>query len=323
MNEKQAGGEIISRFLGLLSRPFVGAAKSRGLQQSVQQGITNKVNIPLENALRNSPVHGAVKKFYQVGMTPVPGTPKLVHPILPTPEQRSAYAGWKADNVVHTMAHNPDAALVAGAGTLLAGPLPGVTESYLAGKHLIGRALGDKGQIKKIANYIPSFTEELVKTAQVDPYQQLTQWTCSAACLKAVFSHYGVEISEEDAVTAIGTREGRGAECNEIAEGARKLGFAAFEHSFTSIDQARVLLDQQIPIICDIQSFNHPGKGHYVVMVSAGPDSVDLMDPNTPGNWRTISIQEMDERWWDRAMAPPHELMPKWGIVIVPGDDND
>lgn len=165
------------------------------------------------------------------------------------------------------------------------------------------------------------------KTAQVLPYQQETQWSCSAACLKVVLGHYGHDISEEEAIAAIGTRPNRGAECNEIAEAARQLGFHAFEYSFDSLDQAKVLLDQDIPIICDIQSFNHPGKGHYVVLVDYSNDQttsdspgrrVSLMDPNTPGNGRTLSPEEFEERWWDRAMAPPHDLMLRWGIVVVP-----
>jgi predicted double-glycine peptidase len=161
-------------------------------------------------------------------------------------------------------------------------------------------------------------TFDYEKTAQVMPYQQREQWTCSAGCLKAVFAHHGVRISEAQAVELVGTQPNRGAETDQIAEGARKAGFQAFEYSFDSIEQAKLLLDQELPIICDIQSFNYPGKGHYVVMVAADDKRVELMDPNTPGNWRVISHAEMNARWWDRRMAPPHEMMWKWGIIIVP-----
>jgi predicted double-glycine peptidase len=161
----------------------------------------------------------------------------------------------------------------------------------------------------------------MLKKAQVGPYQQKTQWSCSAACLKAVLAHYGVQIPEIHAIQAVGAKPKRGAECNQIAEAARKLGFDSFEYSFDSIDQAKILLDQDIPIICDIQSFNFPGKGHYVVLVAADENTVQLMDPNTPGNIRTISRQEMEDRWWDRAMVPPHDVMMKWGIVILPPGD--
>jgi len=165
--------------------------------------------------------------------------------------------------------------------------------------------------------------DELEKNAQVEPYQQKTQWTCSAACLRAVCKHWGFDAKEIDFVEAIGTRPKGGAETHDIAEGARKLGFAAFEFSFDSLDQTKVLLEPGVPIICDIQSFKHPGSGHYVVLTNIDDQGVHLMDPNVEGNHRVISPEEMEERWWDREMAPPHKVMRRWGVVVLPPEDHD
>ena len=156
------------------------------------------------------------------------------------------------------------------------------------------------------------------KAAQVSPYQQKTQHTCSAACLVAVLTHYGFEADEHDVSGIIGVRQKGGAETTQIAEAARRLGLDAFEYSFSSLEQASVLTEQDIPIIADIQSFKHPGSGHYVVITKIDDHGVHLMDPNVDGNVRTISHEEMDSRWWDRAMKPPHPLMPKWGVVVLP-----
>ncbi len=391
MSEKQAGGDILGRLAGLAARPFVGAAKSQAIQQKVVGGVTKHINQPLENALRRTGVHKAISKAYEYGTVPVPGTPKLLQPVMPLPEQRRAYGNWRADDLVHTFAHNPE---VIGA---LAVPAPGAAETYLAGKHFLGKALG--GGVKKLAELAPSFADELEKIAcgdmlqyfadhpeklrekqerdrqkklkkekraedleeaywkmdalragrgrgpylegspmdermafksavddymskeaQVYPYQQKTQWTCSAACLKAVMNHWGKSFPELTVIQAVGAQPGRGAETDQIAKAARQFGFTAFEYSFKSLEQARVLLDQDIPIICDIQSFNNPGKGHYVVMTSMDEKRVELMDPNTRGNWRVISHAEMNARWWDRAMAPPHDLMWKWGIIVLPSE---
>lgn len=158
----------------------------------------------------------------------------------------------------------------------------------------------------------------LLKEAQVSPYQQDTEWSCSAACLKSVLEHYGKPISELKAVDVIGARPKRGAEVDEVAEGARKLGFDAFHYLFDSLDQAKTLLDQDIPLILDVQSWNHPGKGHYVVLHDVDDGHAYLMDPNTPGNQRVITREELEDRWWDYAMEPPHKLMVKWGIVVLP-----
>src|SRR5690349_5405603 len=102
MNEKQAGGDIIGRLAGLVSRPFVGAAKSQAIQNNVIGGITKHVNQPLENALRRGGIHKAISKVYEYGTRPIPGTPKLVQPVMHLPEQRRAYAQWRADDLVHT-----------------------------------------------------------------------------------------------------------------------------------------------------------------------------------------------------------------------------
>lgn len=165
-----------------------------------------------------------------------------------------------------------------------------------------------------------SIANWFLKTAEVPATQQRTQWTCSAACLRAVLQHHGEDWPESILVPLIGAKPKRGAECDEIAEAARLAGFSAFEYSFASVEQARVLLDQDIPIICDIQSFNHPGKGHYVVLTHIDDEGAHLMDPNAPdlGNQRRLSLEEMEERWWDHGMKPPHELMERWGIIIVP-----
>lgn len=302
MNEKQAGGDILGRLAGLATRPFVGAAKSQAINNKVVNGITNYVNKPIESGLRRTGVHKAISKAYEYGTIPVPGTPKLVQPVMHLPEQRRAYGNWRADDITHAISNNPE---LLAAGAI---PVPGTTEAILGGKHLIRKALG----IKKQASF--------EKVAEVYAYQQKTQWTCSAACLKAVLNHWGMAVPELEVIQAVGAQPNRGAECDQIANAARQFGFLAFEYSFDSIEQAKVLLDQDIPIICDVQSFNNPGKGHYVVMVAADGKRVQLMDPNTPGNWRVISAAEMSARWWDRAMAPPHDLMPKWGIVVIPNE---
>jgi len=158
------------------------------------------------------------------------------------------------------------------------------------------------------------------KEAQVSPCQQITQWTCSAACLKAVLNHWGHDFPETVLTLAIGAKKGRGAETTEIVEAAKFFGFEAFEKSFDSLDAAGKLANLGAPIICDIQSFNHPGKGHYVVLTGINDEGVHLMDPNVEGNTRVITPEEMEERWFDHAMAPPHVEMIRWGVVVYPPD---
>lgn len=159
---------------------------------------------------------------------------------------------------------------------------------------------------------------EFLKIARVLPYQQKTQYSCSAACLKAVLEHWGADrYAEHEIMRAVGVSDRGGAEVDQITRGAKELGFDAYDKCFSSLDEARELTDRDIPIIADFQSFNNPGKGHYVVITSIDDDVVHLMDPNTDGNQRVITRAECEKRWWDRTMAPPHKLMPRWGVVVT------
>jgi hypothetical protein len=164
--------------------------------------------------------------------------------------------------------------------------------------------------------------QRLVKLAQVGTHQQETEWTCSAACLRSALIHLGYDLPEADLAAVIGAQQGRGAETTDIVNAAKKLGLEAWEQSFRTLEVAKEVLGQGIPIIADIQSFNHPGKGHYVLLAGFDASGFKMMDPNTKGktavpNWRQISNEKLEEIWWDRAMASPHEMMPKWGIMVM------
>lgn len=173
----------------------------------------------------------------------------------------------------------------------------------------------------KIVAPIVDQASEFWKLAQVTPYQQKTQYSCSAACLKAVLEHYGADMyAEHEIMHEIGVSDRGGAEVTQITEAARRLGFDAYDKCFSSLEEARSITQQDIPIIADFQSFKNPGKGHYVVITKIDDDTVHLMDPNTDGNERIITRAEAERRWWDRTMAKPHRLMPKWGVVVTPKD---
>ena len=183
---------------------------------------------------------------------------------------------------------------------------------------------------KKLKHVLPgdiarsSLTTEVArfeKNAAVATHQQETEWTCSAACLRAALMHLGYDLPEADLAHAIGARENRGAETTQIVEAAKKLGLESWEQSFPTLEDAKATLSKGIPIIADIQSFNNPGKGHYVLIAGWNEQGFKLMDPNTKGktavpNWRLLPDSKLEEIWWDRAMAPPHQMMPKWGVMI-------
>jgi ABC-type bacteriocin/lantibiotic exporter with double-glycine peptidase domain len=157
----------------------------------------------------------------------------------------------------------------------------------------------------------------MLKIARVQPYQQLTPRTCSAACMHAVLRHYGYDIEEPELEELIGVGT-HGAEVNQIVKAAHALGLEAEEQRFPHLIAAKKVLDDDIPIIADVRSWNRPGQGHYVVLAELEDGLAELMDPNTPGNWREVSAPELKRRWWDWSMARPHELMKHAGVIIWP-----
>jgi hypothetical protein len=164
--------------------------------------------------------------------------------------------------------------------------------------------------------------EYLTKLAQVGTHQQETEWTCSAACARAALLHLGYDLPEADLAELIGAVKGRGAETTEIVSAMKKLGLESWEQGFSSLDEAREMLRRGVPIIADIQSFNYPGTGHYVLLAGFNDQGFKMMDPNTKGktsvpNWRLIPNEKLEEIWWDRRMAPPHDMMSKWGVMIT------
>lgn len=146
----------------------------------------------------------------------------------------------------------------------------------------------------------------------VQPYQQKTDYTCSAACLLAVARHYGVVLDEPNLTRLIGALPEIGATCEQVVEAARHLWMPAAAPHFASLTATMPYLARGVPIIANVTSFTRPGSGHFVVLIAIDDRGVDLMDPNVTGNRRCLTYQEMDRRWQVRSqrqgvvvLAPP------------------
>lgn len=132
----------------------------------------------------------------------------------------------------------------------------------------------------------------------VEPYQQVTQFSCSCASLLAVLKHYGIDqgLTEADLAPLVGLTP-MGAWPYQIVVACSQLGLNAFELKLKSLEDAKNYLAAGIPIIAEVASWNMPGRGHFVVVVSINATTAEIMDPNTPGNWRTLSLAELRDRW--------------------------
>jgi ABC-type bacteriocin/lantibiotic exporter with double-glycine peptidase domain len=146
---------------------------------------------------------------------------------------------------------------------------------------------------------------------QVEPYQQITPYSCSAASLLAILRHFGdYSRSEPELMVAVGVKAGLGASAKSVVDAARHLGFSAALRRFSSLAEARQYTSSGIPIIADVASWNYPGKRHFVVIASFDDYRAYVMDPNTPGNQRVLTYPELEERWTHR------ESGERFGVVV-------
>jgi ABC-type bacteriocin/lantibiotic exporter with double-glycine peptidase domain len=157
----------------------------------------------------------------------------------------------------------------------------------------------------------------MLKLARVKPYQQETQQSCSAACLHSVLLHHGMEVPEDLLRKAIAVGR-HGAELYQIVGAARALGMKARQVEFKQLGDAIELVQKDIPLICDVQSWTKPGSGHYVVLASVGSGRAEVMDPNVKGNWRSMPVKEFDDRWWDGDNVFRHKILKRAAVVIEP-----
>lgn len=142
----------------------------------------------------------------------------------------------------------------------------------------------------------------------VEPYQQIENYSCGAATLKAVMQHWGERAPERKLITEIGIDPNAGSTALQVASAAQRRGYTAAVISFPSIDALKTFTDQDVPVILAIQSFTRPNQGHFVVATDVD-EAVDIMDPNVNGNRRRLSRRELDRRW---------RFRDRVGLVVVP-----
>jgi ABC-type bacteriocin/lantibiotic exporter with double-glycine peptidase domain len=144
---------------------------------------------------------------------------------------------------------------------------------------------------------------------QVAAHQQQSRYSCSAAALLAVLKHWGSTYDEPTLTKLIGAKPVFGATAAQVVEAAKRLGFNAEERKFKSIAELKELTDRDIPVMAAILSFMRLGQGHFVVATAVDDRYVQLMDPNSPTNWRLITHDEMMRRWRGRDSI---------GVIVTP-----
>jgi len=146
---------------------------------------------------------------------------------------------------------------------------------------------------------------------------QTTKSDCSSASLRMVLSAYRDLRTEKELSSLIGVKDGRGAECDQITNAARKLGYKAIDRSL-SLKELESLLKGCVPVILDIQSYTRPPPvEHYVCAYKYENGLYYILDPNYEGRERILAKEELLKRWHGKAMKDGSD-MKMWGVVVLP-----
>lgn len=128
----------------------------------------------------------------------------------------------------------------------------------------------------------------------VKPFAQSPDF-CGPACLKMVLEFFGVKKSEAELVKLSGADRLHGATAQELVNAAKLLGFEAEYHDYSSLEELRGYLDNQIPVIVDW--FSHD-DGHYSVVVDMDEENIFLQNPEI-GNLQAIDLVTFKRVWFD------------------------
>ena len=117
----------------------------------------------------------------------------------------------------------------------------------------------------------------------VVPYfKQEKSTTCGPACLKMILAFMGMNYSENELETICETGW-LGNTCEEIVEGAKKLGFKSEVLENIDIEELKQLLESNYPIIAllspSILYGGIVGFGHFVVIIGFDELKVYYHDP--------------------------------------------
>ena len=159
---------------------------------------------------------------------------------------------------------------------------------------------------------------------RVDATAQQTPWTCGPASLRAVLGHYGRDVTEVELSTAACLAPALGATPEGLAKAAEVYGCHAGAFQMNRLGELVDLLAARIPPICIVDSWTRPGEvGHYVVVSRIDPKAglITVMDPHTEGNWRVLTVQDFDARWWAKRRGPDGQpvRIPRLCVIVQPG----
>jgi predicted double-glycine peptidase len=159
--------------------------------------------------------------------------------------------------------------------------------------------------------------------------RQITDYSCGASALRAVLSYWGREVDEAQLMQLLHTNSEIGTNPEDIASGARFLGFDAEVIEDLTLDQVEQFTADGSPVIALAQvwlSEQEPERpledvwdnGHYVVVLGVDRDFVYFQDPFIQMSKAFVPRNTFEDHW-HQVMGGDLERKPKLihlGIIV-------
>ena len=159
--------------------------------------------------------------------------------------------------------------------------------------------------------------------------RQITDYSCGASALRAVLSYWGREVDEAQLMELLHTNSEIGTNPEDIASGARSLGFDAEVIENLTLDQVERFTADGNPVIALAQVWRSDrdadrpvedewDSGHYVVVLGVDRDYVYFQDPFIHMSKAFLPRKTFEDHW-HQVMGGDLERNPKLihlGIIV-------
>jgi len=129
---------------------------------------------------------------------------------------------------------------------------------------------------------------------KIKPFKQSPGF-CGPACLKMIFSYYGVEKSEKELARISKCSRKMGVNAKGLLSAARLLGFKGAVRDYSSFEEIESYLKKNVPVI--VAWFSTDEK-HYSVVVDIDREYIYLQDPEI-GRVRKLELGIFKKTWFD------------------------
>ena len=164
--------------------------------------------------------------------------------------------------------------------------------------------------------------------------RQITEYSCGPSALQSVLSYWGKDVDETELMKLLHTTAEEGTYPDDIARGARALGFEAEVKVNLTLDEVERFTADGTPMIALAQVWRSArnaaasvqdewDNGHYIVVLAVDKDYVYFQDPYVRMS-KAFAPRKAFEEHWHQVMGGDLKRNPKLlhlGILIRGTDE--